>query len=548
MGTRLYLYHDASPPTETDPVNSASTRAMESPLRRFDSDSRAFAVARVFLLVALAVLFAMNIMGDNDPHGSRLYLAALGLFSFDTVVLVLLTLAIRMTVDWAMMAVLLPDLVGVAIFTYLGRPGDAFYPAVIVMPIFYALIFRKRPAWLVGFGVMIAYTVGVSFVGAATTAGVTLYLFKAAIVPIVAILVAGSVDKQRSREESAERLASETEHLNEQLRRRVHELQAVSTITELIHSSLDFDRVGPQVLEIVAQAIGVTTCCLFVIDKSKSETLFSASRGTAAIVSDPVGAAPYAEVGEDHLTCTPVFDVGPVMVLFCATTEALAGLSDEERLVLSAVARELVVAVENSKLYKLTRRLAITDELTGLANYRHLQQRLDEELARAKRYEKQLSLLMMDADEFKEFNDAQGHVAGDVALAELGPIIKRLVREVDVVARYGGEEFSVVLPETDAAGAYVVAEKIREAIELHKFADADGGRTCDLTVSIGLATYPTHGADKDSVLREADDALYHAKRGGKNRVRAPQRYRNSPSASEEPPQESSATTDEWTGA
>ena len=155
---------------------------------------------------------------------------------------------------------------------------------------------------------------------------------------------------------------------------------------------------------------------------------------------------------------------------------------------------------------------------------------------------------MLDADQFKEFNDAQGHVAGDVALAELGPIIKRLVREVDVVARYGGEEFSVVLPETDAAGAYIVAEKIREAIELHKFANADGERTCDLTVSIGLATYPTHGADKDAVLREADDALYHAKRGGKNRVRAPQRRRSSTLAAEESPQELSTTTDEWTGA
>jgi diguanylate cyclase (GGDEF)-like protein len=213
------------------------------------------------------------------------------------------------------------------------------------------------------------------------------------------------------------------------------------------------------------------------------------------------------------------------------------------------VASELVVAVENSRLYELTSRLAITDELTGLANYRHLQLRLDEELARAKRYGKHLSLLMLDADHFKEFNDAQGHVAGDVALAELGSIMGGLVREVDVAARYGGEEFSVVLPETDVAGAYVTAEKIREAIEVHEFADAEGQRTCRLTVSIGLASYPAHGQDKDSVLREADDALYHAKRGGKNRVRAPrQRHHEVVVEAAGAVDDSSGAADEWTGA
>jgi diguanylate cyclase (GGDEF)-like protein len=113
-----------------------------------------------------------------------------------------------------------------------------------------------------------------------------------------------------------------------------------------------------------------------------------------------------------------------------------------------------------------------------------------------------------------------------------------------VVARYGGEEF-VVLPETDAAGAFVVAEKIREAIELHRFIDSEGNRSCHLTVSIGLATFPTHGHDKDSVLREADDALYHAKNGGKNRVRTPRRH---PIAAKPDAGEASLAPDDSMGA
>jgi diguanylate cyclase (GGDEF)-like protein len=103
----------------------------------------------------------------------------------------------------------------------------------------------------------------------------------------------------------------------------------------------------------------------------------------------------------------------------------------------------------------------------------------------------------------------------------------------------------VLLPETDAAGAYVVGEKIREAVELHKFANVDGERTCTLTVSVGVATYPTHGADKDALLREADDALYHAKNGGRNRVRAPQRNRHTTT---DATTAGAAKTDEWTGA
>ena len=131
-----------------------------------------------------------------------------------------------------------------------------------------------------------------------------------------------------------------------------------------------------------------------------------------------------------------------------------------------------MVAVENSQLYKLTKRLSITDELTGLYNYRYLQQRLDDEVARAKRYGKHLSLLMLDADDFKGFNDRYGHIAGDEALAELGGVLGVGRARDRRRGRYGGEEFSVVLPETDAAGAFVVAEKIREAVAAHRFPDA----------------------------------------------------------------------------
>jgi diguanylate cyclase (GGDEF)-like protein len=202
-------------------------------------------------------------------------------------------------------------------------------------------------------------------------------------------------------------------------------------------------------------------------------------------------------------------------------------LSSADMLLLGAVSSQLVVAVENSHLFGLTRVLAITDELTGLYNYRELQARLTQELDRAVRYESPLSILMIDADGFKGYNDEHGHIAGDRALAALGEILRTSVREVDFVARYGGEEFTVILPETDAAGAFVVAEKIREAVDGHEFPDEHGRPCCGLTVSVGVASYPAHAVDKEALLREADSALYRAKAEGKDRVRTPQRPRGS---------------------
>jgi diguanylate cyclase (GGDEF)-like protein len=146
-----------------------------------------------------------------------------------------------------------------------------------------------------------------------------------------------------------------------------------------------------------------------------------------------------------------------------------------------------------------------------------LQQRLEEEFVRAKRYNHQLTLLMIDVDDFKRFNDSYGHIAGDHALAEIGRVLTEHVRDVDLISRYGGEEFAIVLPETDAAGAFIAAEKVREAVATHVFA-IQGGET-RLTISIGLANSPVHALDRESLLRAADGALYEAKHTGRNRVR-----------------------------
>ncbi len=172
--------------------------------------------------------------------------------------------------------------------------------------------------------------------------------------------------------------------------------------------------------------------------------------------------------------------------------------------------RRLEQEIEAKEFY---RSISIIDELTGLYNYRHFHELLTQELKRAKRYFHSLSLLMIDIDHFKEYQDAYGHLAGDVALKVIAQITRDTVRGVDIVSRYGGEEFAVISPETTKADAAAVGERVRNAIA--KSALPTGGR---LTVSVGVASYPTDAQNKEQLIWRADQALYRAKQRGRNQT------------------------------
>lgn len=160
-----------------------------------------------------------------------------------------------------------------------------------------------------------------------------------------------------------------------------------------------------------------------------------------------------------------------------------------------------------------TRRLANTDGLTALYNHRHLQERLEQEIRRAQRYERSLSVVMADLDHFKRFNDTFGHPQGDEVLIQVAQTLLRASRSADIVARYGGEEFTLVLPETTADEALVVAERARQWVEELEI----GGTEAPVTLSLGVASFQP-GASKEDLIQAADAALYEAKRQGRNRV------------------------------
>ncbi|MBZ5640270.1 MAG: GGDEF domain-containing protein [Acidobacteriia bacterium] len=186
---------------------------------------------------------------------------------------------------------------------------------------------------------------------------------------------------------------------------------------------------------------------------------------------------------------------------------------------LSNVDRRLVnpKIVEMSE-FERTERSAATDSLTRLYNRRAFRESLDREVRRGRRYGLCLSLAMLDLDDFKQVNDLYGHLFGDVVLQRVARLVRRSIREADVACRYGGEEIAVILPETERLGAYAVAGRIRERIEVSFREEATSGRKVPMTLSGGIAAYPEDGLEPDSLVARADEALYLAKRGGKNRI------------------------------
>ncbi len=177
---------------------------------------------------------------------------------------------------------------------------------------------------------------------------------------------------------------------------------------------------------------------------------------------------------------------------------------------------------KNSELERANERLqeiAVRDGLTGLFNHRYFQEILTKEAARAARHERDLSLLFLDVDDFKKYNDTYGHQVGDTLLKQLSGIIMGAMREGDLVARYGGEEFVVILPETDKKYATQVAEKLRRLVEDHPFRGEESQPGGKVTVSIGVSSWKQDGRTAAALIQHADQGLYRAKGEGKNCVR-----------------------------
>lgn len=261
-----------------------------------------------------------------------------------------------------------------------------------------------------------------------------------------------------------------------------------------------------------------------VMDQSDSLLTYFANHPTTETIRElrqKIAISPSFEKLEEHGIglIAPLIIKNNITGLICFGPRLKEAPYEERELQQITILTNIIsVAVNNASLYKDVEQLSYTDGMTELHNYRYFEMRLKEEVIRHKRTDAGLSLLILDVDHFKNYNDTLGHQAGDEVLRKLGRALKETVRENDIVARYGGEEFAVILPSVDSEGAMILAERIRTIVEKTPFESENVQPNGCVTVSIGEASLSDNNIDFIGLIRRADLALYEAKKAGRNRV------------------------------
>jgi diguanylate cyclase (GGDEF)-like protein len=263
----------------------------------------------------------------------------------------------------------------------------------------------------------------------------------------------------------------------------------------------------------------------FEIDRFPETLRVLESQTTVVISTDDPGADP-AEVallrrdGNVLLAMLPLVAKGRSIGLVELMSKTAVTFDDDRLALARTMANEAAMALENARLYDETRQLADRDPLTGFFNHRYLHERLAEEVIRAQRSRKPLSVLMIDVDDFKLVNDELGHLFGDRVLTWTAERIRAVLRGPDVAARYGGDEFAIILPETDASSAARAADRIAEAFATAAYESSDRGPV-PIAVSIGVATHPADGRTATELIAAADRELYRVKRSNRARLAEP---------------------------
>ena len=321
-----------------------------------------------------------------------------------------------------------------------------------------------------------------------------------------------------------DRLSAQMQELR---RQQVEVDRSVRRIGEAFASGLDREGLLVIVVETALGACGAQYGTIAVSGRHGAEAEAGEPSDSmrdlaAAVEVDALGEDDIvsSQGGGAHAMATPLRQVSDPPVNVGVMTVARRGeaFTPAQREVFLYLAGQVSSSIENIALHELVSEQAVTDELTGLSNSRHFRELMTKEAARAERFDHELSLIMLDIDDFKQINDTYGHLQGDKVLRMVGRVIQMESRGVDEPARYGGEEFVVALPETGIEGALDLAERVRARIESEQVPRVGGSGTVSVTASVGAASM--HGSDNgaEALIAAADAALYEAKRDGKNRV------------------------------
>jgi two-component system cell cycle response regulator len=329
---------------------------------------------------------------------------------------------------------------------------------------------------------------------------------------------------------------------NQDLKQQIHLFQ----VSQSIANCQEQDRLCKLIVDSLAKEIGVSRGLGYFLEEG-DELVLKEFKGFDDVAGNKLGALAMAKFDQEagwegsffllnkfhapagDADLADLADLKETMTLFIRSKTTLLGVvhffnepgmnlpGDMNLRNIHFLLDQSSLALENAVRYARASNLVNIDDLTGLYNYRYLDLTLGRELKRAERYGSNVAVLFMDLDNFKNVNDTHGHMVGSRLLSEVGSLLKQSVREEDTVIRYGGDEYTIILVETDATGAGIVAERIRRSIEGQAFL-SDEGLEIRVTASLGCACYPEDAATRAELLELADQAMYRGKACGKNIV------------------------------
>lgn len=327
-------------------------------------------------------------------------------------------------------------------------------------------------------------------------------------------------------------------------------ISALYKINKVIRSVIDLDDMIKKLIDVIGKATESDEVFIFLKDEQKYELILygcpkeyissvgfvripfgkgiegivAQTRMPIAVTENVINDSRYESILDlemkffNSLLVAPIIIKDNVIGVLELRNSSKRTYSPSEKKLINTITDQLGIAIENALLHKKTELLSLTDDMTGLFNFRYFQQKIRDEIIRSKRYQRDLSLLILDIDHFKKVNDTFGHTKGDYILKIVSNIISRTVRDVDISCRYGGEEFVVILPETEQKDTLPIAERIRLRVEDADFAELKELEDLKITISIGVASFPENATNEKGLIEAADKALYYAKNTGRNKV------------------------------
>lgn len=293
-------------------------------------------------------------------------------------------------------------------------------------------------------------------------------------------------------------------------------------IVETLHSTLDPNELESKACNLIHELLRIEKYVVLVYDPLKDKYVFACSQGyeekplkdifkfvienKSRFRENSILSLPEMK----NTSALPLFSRDKLTGVFCGPNAFVKSIGRKEKELLSVVSASLLYAYTNSTIYEMTKKLAVWDNKTRLYNYRYFLSRLSNEVARARRYGRPVSVVVLDINNFKEFNDKHGHIAADRVLAEIARTIKSSIRVVDIPSRFGGDEFLILLPETDIRGARVVAERLKRGIESQRYIGKSRRRSARISISYGIAQLEGSMAAKE-LLEKADADVYRNK-------------------------------------